>query len=232
MLNMKQRPIYIVLLSILLITGGCSQVKPRISVQQPLEPVPQQTGPASSTVPVQVKEPAVVPAQTVFTFAVPIDRAKERIAKKPFGIQITPQTSPVQPERFSGYHTGVDFETFADEADSTVEIRAICSGKVLYQQWVSGYGGVFIQSCEGPSGPVTVLYGHLRLASISLHVGGAVNSGAAIGSLGKGYSQETDGERKHLHLSVHVGTRIELKGYVQVASDLSQWIDPTKYMTL
>ena len=33
-----------------------------------------------------------------------------RITKKPFGIFITTQNSPVQPERFSGYHTGVDVE--------------------------------------------------------------------------------------------------------------------------
>src|SRR3989344_6907506 len=40
----------------------------------------------------------------------PVDEFEERITKKPFGIFITPQNSPIKPERFSGYHTGVDVE--------------------------------------------------------------------------------------------------------------------------
>lgn len=40
----------------------------------------------------------------------PIAEFEKRITKKPFGIYITPQNSPVQPERFTGYHTGVDVE--------------------------------------------------------------------------------------------------------------------------
>src|SRR4030067_1140465 len=45
-------------------------------------------------------------------FQPPINRADERVTKKPFGIFITPQNSPIQPEKFSGFHTGADFENF------------------------------------------------------------------------------------------------------------------------
>jgi len=40
----------------------------------------------------------------------PVNQFFARITKKPFGVYITPETSPVQPEKFTGYHTGVDVE--------------------------------------------------------------------------------------------------------------------------
>src|SRR3989344_9153236 len=81
-------------------------------------------------------------------FLAPIDRAAERITKKPFGIKITPQDSPVQPEKFSGYHTGVDYETFDSEKNAAIPIKAICDGNVIFKQRVNGYGGVLVQSCQ------------------------------------------------------------------------------------
>src|SRR5579863_6635904 len=41
----------------------------------------------------------------------PISGGLSRVTKKPFGIYVTPQNSPVQPEKFTGFHTGIDFET-------------------------------------------------------------------------------------------------------------------------
>src|SRR3989344_7022766 len=40
----------------------------------------------------------------------PIAEFSQRITKKPFGIYITPETSPVHPDKFDGFHTGVDIE--------------------------------------------------------------------------------------------------------------------------
>ncbi|MFA6215625.1 MAG: M23 family metallopeptidase [Patescibacteria group bacterium] len=160
----------------------------------------------------------------------PIKDASSRVTKKPFGLKVSPSNSPVQPERFSGYHTGVDFETFSGEADSVVAIKAACSGTVIYKQRVSGYGGVFIQSCELETKPVTVLYGHLAISSISLKIGDKVAAGELIGNLGQGFSAETDGERKHLHLGIHQGKNIDLRGYVQKPEELSQWLDITKLL--
>lgn len=156
----------------------------------------------------------------------PISQAKQRITKKPFGIFVSPGHSPISPERFTGYHTGVDFETFSNEQNSDVPVYAFCQGNLLYKNWVSGYGGVAIQSCVINGQPVTVLYGHLQLTSIDFKIGDKLSSGQKIGVLGKGYSTETDGERKHLHLSIHRGNGIELLGYVQDENQLKNWIDP------
>jgi hypothetical protein len=56
-------------------------------------------------------------------FFPPMMRAGERVAKKPFGIFITPQSSPVQPEHFRGYHTGADFEIFPEELNVDVAVN-------------------------------------------------------------------------------------------------------------
>jgi murein DD-endopeptidase MepM/ murein hydrolase activator NlpD len=158
-------------------------------------------------------------------FSLPIKDALKRATKKPFGLKVSPGHSPVSPERFSGYHTGVDFETFASEKNIDVTIYAICDGKAIYRKYVNGYGGVFIQNCRINNADVTVLYGHLRLSSIVSGVGKNVKSGQKIGVLGKGYSAETSGERKHLHLGIHKGRNIVLLGYAKTKADLKNWID-------
>jgi len=158
-------------------------------------------------------------------FFPPLPRSDERVTKKPFGIYITKATSPVQPERFSGYHTGTDFETFPDEADADVPVSAVCPGRLLSKRTASGYGGIAVQSCTYGGQPVTVVYGHLRLSSIAVSVGETLQPGEFLGYLGTGFSTETDGERKHLHLGIHKGTAIDIPGYVASKGKLSGWID-------
>lgn len=158
-------------------------------------------------------------------FLWPIDRAQNRITKKRYGTFVTPEDSPVSPEVFTGYHTGTDFEIFSDEVDAGVVITAICDGKIISQRSVRGYGGVVIQSCTLENNPITVLYGHLALSSFAKKSGDAIKAGDVIGTLGKGYSSETSGERKHLHLGIHQGTEIELRGYVPDKNQLDMWID-------
>ncbi len=165
------------------------------------------------------------------SFSAPLDRPHERVTKKPFGILIDPATSPVQPERFSGYHAGVDFETFPEEVGTDVPVQAICSGRVLATRSVSGYGGVVVTDCVVEGEQVTVLYGHLALASLSVVVGEEVSTGGFLGHLGRGYSRETDGERQHLHLSVHRGSSVNLAGYVSRSSALGAWLDPCLLLT-
>lgn len=157
---------------------------------------------------------------------IPLTQARERITKKHFGTYVTPQNSPVQPERFTGYHTGTDFETTPDEATANITVRVICTGPLLVKRFASGYGGVAVQSCTMSEQPVTVIYGHLKLSSITAPVGQSLEKGVSLGILGKGYSSETDGERKHLHLGIHRGTSINIKGYVSSSSELNNWIDP------
>lgn len=160
--------------------------------------------------------------------ALPIANAMSRMTKKPFGLYVSPGNSPVMPEKFKGYHTGVDFETLPEEKDLPVSISAICDGKILLKRSAQGYGGVLVQSCQIKNEAVTVVYGHLKLTSISEKVGDLLQSGKPFAVLGAGYSTETDGERKHLHLGIKKGTAIDLRGYVQNKSELSGWLDFTK----
>lgn len=159
-----------------------------------------------------------------------LDRTAERVTKKTFGMFITPQNSPVQPEKFQGYHTGVDFEIFPEELNIEVLVQAICSGELKLKKYVNGYGGVAVQGCELDKEPITIIYGHLRLSSITANAGENISTGDIIGILGANQSTETNGERKHLHLGFHKGTTINLLGYVNSQSELSDWIDPCLYV--
>ncbi len=163
-------------------------------------------------------------------FVMPISDAKDRITKKHFGIKVSPGNSPVSPERFTGIHTGVDFETFPSEQDTDVPVVAICPGKLLVAEFGSGYGGMMVESCTLNGSPITVVYGHVRLSSIKAKVGDTISAGEFLANLGTGYSKETDGERKHLHLGIHKGASVNTKGYVANYSDLSGWIDFEKYL--
>ena len=49
-------------------------------------------------------------------------------------------------------------------------------------------------------------------------------------SWGNGYSAETDGERKHLHLGIHKGTAVDISGYVANAAQLKPWINVMDYL--
>lgn len=164
--------------------------------------------------------------QNVSSMTEPISDALARITKKSFGIKISPANSPVSPERFSGYHTGVDFETTPEEQNIDVSIYAACDGKLLVKRSASGYGGVAAQSCQVDGQVVTVIYGHLRLSSISAKINQELKSGQQFAVLGTGFSKETDGERKHLHFGIHKGATINILGYVKIENALSDWIDP------
>lgn len=170
------------------------------------------------------------PSEHSSILAQPIASALTRITKKPFGLKVSPQDSPVSPEKFAGYHTGVDFETLTSEQDAEIPVYAACSGPLLLKKWATGYGGVVVQKCQLADQDVTIVYGHLKLASITAKVNQALTAGEQLGILGKGYSVETDGERKHLHLSIHLGTTINLRGYVQTQAELAGWLDAAKYL--
>jgi len=186
---------------------------------------PEQTSPAEIP---QIEQTPADKDETMISlsFIEPLDNTKNRVTKKPFGIYITPQNSPTQPERFFGYHTGADFETFENEKDIDVAVRAICDGILLQKRTASGYGGIAVQECQFEGIPITVVYGHLRLSSIGLEIGGRLKKNDFIGYLGQGDTKETDGERKHLHLGIHKGNAVDIKGYVAREKELESWVDP------
>lgn len=178
--------------------------------------------PSSSVTPTLVGSASTSPTSQAMVSILDLSR----VTKKPFGLYVTPATSPVQPEKFTGYHSGADFETTPEEANMDVLVPALCDGKLLLKKTATGYGGVAVQSCVLDGQAVTVVYGHLNISSVATLVGQELKKGDKIGVLGKGYSSETDGERKHLHLGIHKGTGVVILGYVQKQSDLLDWIDP------
>jgi hypothetical protein len=225
------RPIYVVLFLLAVAAGVYFSVKnnQKASVVTSAPAVVQNSWPNNASVPQATKAP-VQNQSSPSGFQLPLDRAGERVTKKPFGIYITPQTSPVQPEKFSGYHTGADFEIFPEELNVNLTVHAVCSGKLLVKEYATGYGGVAVESCVLDGQPITVIYGHLKLASIAKNIGDNLDVGDALGILGAAYSTETNGERKHLHLGFHRGISINILGYVSNKAELSNWIDPCLYV--
>src|SRR5688572_4987589 len=110
----------------------------------PEEEVPRaiESATGESAAPVRIID--IPAAETLFP---PIGAAASRVTKKPFGIEIHPQTSPVPGDRFDGFHVGVDFETFEDEAEIDVPVYAACEGPLLFKKQAKGYGGVAVQRC-------------------------------------------------------------------------------------
>ncbi len=159
------------------------------------------------------------------SYVEPLPDAKSRVTKKPFGIFITPQSSPVQPDKFTGHHTGVDFEINDDENNRDVIVYSICSGILKRKGTASGYGGYAVQQCQINDQIIEVVYGHLALASISASVNDQLKAGQTLGRLGE-QGTETDGARKHLHLGIRKGTTINILGYVTDQEDLEDWINP------
>lgn len=155
----------------------------------------------------------------------PIDRVNERVTKKPFGIKVSPQNSPVSPERFTGYHNAVDYEAFEEEKDIEVPVFVVCGGKILQIRTASGYGGFIVQECEIENQKVTVNYGHVDIGSAKFSVGQYAAPGVHLANLGQGFSSETDGERKHLHLGIHKGSSVDIRGYINNDLELVDWID-------
>lgn len=193
---------------------------------------------AAVTAPTPPTDPNQTPLATIsqpkatqtLPFTPPLEKTRDRVTLKPFSIQASPRHSPVQPERFSGIHTGTDFETFPEEVNKDISVKTICTGRLLRKQQARGYGGMAVQACTLNDNPITVVYGHLRLASITAHVNDELEQGSTLGLLGKGFSSETGGERKHLHLGIHKGPSVVTNGYISNHSDLQNWLDVMQYI--
>ncbi len=154
-----------------------------------------------------------------------------RITKKPFGIHITPSTSPVQPERFSGWHSGADAEVTADEVGHDVPVYAIAAGTIRLARVADGYGGIMIVEHTIGSETVSAVYGHVRLSSIKKAVGDVVASAEQMAVLGRGGTEETDGERQHLHFGLLPGRSTNLQGYASRERGLTAWLNPLDWLS-
>jgi hypothetical protein len=159
----------------------------------------------------------------------PLTRFDERPKLLTFGLYVTPDpdTNPIDPpERFTGYHTALDLEIFEEELNQTVQVNAICDGRILRAETAEGYGGVMVQSCKLDGQDVTVLYGHVEPASFAKKINETVRTGEKLAELANENSPGSGLTRKHLHLGVHKGNEVDLLGYVQTAQELENFIDP------
>jgi murein DD-endopeptidase MepM/ murein hydrolase activator NlpD len=225
----------IIILAVFFVSSKVKRNSPSVNVALPKEnPKPAEnttsTATPNPTDSVPVSDLNGTKSTNNSGFLSPLTRVADRVTKKKFGEFITPQNSPVQPEKFRGYHTGTDFEIFPDEANVDVPVKAVCKGKLVLKKTATGYGGVVVESCLLDGSPITVIYGHLKISSVTVNAGDSLSVGDTLGILGKGYSAETDGERKHLHLGFHKGAVVNILGYVQNQAEISGWIDPCSYV--
>jgi murein DD-endopeptidase MepM/ murein hydrolase activator NlpD len=133
------------------------------------------------------------------------------------------------PNRFTGYHAGIDLEILPGEENSPVPVYTVYSGKIIFSGTVSGYGGVVLEEIDNSD--LTALYGHINIIDTQYQVGEMAGSGSVLTYLGDGFTNQTGGERKHLHFAIYKGSGLYFKGYESTLSSLNQhWIDPEKYL--
>lgn len=136
-------------------------------------------------------------------------------------------------DRFSGYHVGDDVEILNKEEE--VPIVAIAEGTVELKQRVSGYGGFMLVRHFIAGKSICALYGHLDLDSTSLSAEESVAAGDFLAYLGDHESEETDGERKHLHFGLYDCSdeaqegEWRLAGYEQTPAAVANWINPQNF---
>ena len=160
---------------------------------------------------------------------IPLPSTESRLTPLEFGLYVTPDPAqnPIDPpERFTGYHTGLDIEILSDEEHEEVPVSALCDGSIVFSDEAEGYGGVVVQTCTVDDQDVTVLYGHLLLSSL-VPIERHIVRGQRIGMLAPARSRDSGQTRKHLHIGIHKGSHIELLGYVTDASFLQEFIDPS-----
>lgn len=133
------------------------------------------------------------------------------------------------PTQYTGYHAADDLEILPGEENTDVPVYAVTDGTISFIGPVTGYGGVILINLANDSH--TALYGHVRISSSPVKAGDSVKAGQKIAVLGKGFSSETGGERKHLHFGIYNGKGSYFKGYESSESVIqSKWIDPAAYL--
>jgi murein DD-endopeptidase MepM/ murein hydrolase activator NlpD len=133
------------------------------------------------------------------------------------------------PNQYVGYHVAADLEINPGEENQDVPVYAVTDGKITFAGPVTGYGGLILLDMANDSH--TALYGHINLSSLKVKTGDSVKAGQKLAVLGKAFSSETGGERKHLHFGIYNGKGVYYHGYEpSEATVQSKWIDPAVYL--
>lgn len=156
----------------------------------------------------------------------PMTSYEQRLTFRKFGQKVTAADKPKCGRAFFGIHNADDLEILPGEENSDVPVFAAVDGKVVYLDNVDGYGGLLVLKGKLNNEDMTFNYGHIKLASAKFSQGSEVKAGDEIAILGKGCSRETDFERKHLHFAIHKGITVDVSGYLQNESELSDWLNP------
>lgn len=130
-------------------------------------------------------------------------------------------------DRFTGYHVADDIEFTDTEADTPV--LAMADGEVELVQFASGYGGVIRIKHQIDNETIHSIYGHIALSSAKVKAGDQVKAGQFLANLGKNNSEESDGERKHLHFGLYAGNENRINGYEPEAASVNKWINPEDF---
>lgn len=170
---------------------------------------PSTVSPTSSLTPVALETPSVV-----------LPMIEYDPSYKRFGEYVS--------DRFVGYHAGEDSEGIAEgfDIEDITPVYAIADGTLVYKNWVKGYGGVTMLEHVIDNEKIRAIYGHLNIDSVPFSLGDRISQGSAIGNLGQHKSEETDGEREHLHFALYRGDDIRLQGYEKDSDRLLNWINP------
>ena len=214
-----------------LLLGGCTlpwNTPAVVSVQlDPVEQFQQQVDSLGNTLQIESAVQKIISDQATVehSYVYPIAHYTSARTKKVFGQYIPPDSG----DRFSGYHTGDDIEV--EDLQAEVPVYALTDATVVQKQTLSGYGGVVVLEFTEQDVTYHALYGHLDLASVTVEIGDTVVGGSQLGLLGDDQSDETDGERKHLHFGLYPYTGTELyAGYVQDDAALNNWLNPSDYL--
>lgn len=184
------------------------------------------------TAPQPPTESVFSPSPAKATIYYPMASYDSRTTKRTYGqyFSATSTNDLTCGGHFTGYHNGDDLEIVGDELNSEVPVFAIADGTVRQLSRVNGYGGLLIIEYGLASQVVTANYGHIDLTQPQVSVGQVVTAGQVVGYLGTDCSTETDGERKHLHFSLHKGSSIDVKGYLQEEAELASWLNPAEFL--
>lgn len=114
-------------------------------------------------------------------------------------------------------------EFFKKKISASIEVRAIMDGTIINKLSVSRYGGIILEKAEIDDQPVIILYGHVDLDSSTKEK--EVKKDDPLAILAPANNSKSGYERKHLHLGIIKGNKIDYRGYVQSIKELSSWID-------
>ncbi len=183
-----------------------------------------------NTIPVNTAAPALL--------AYPIDKFQQRATANFFGtyypvgghdhpdLKVCPTA-----KYYSGYHTGMDLETFSTELNTSVPVFAIADGIVRQAGPVTGYGTLVVIGFSLKGDDYTTYYGHINGSTVTVKAGDAVTQGEKIAELGPACSSANGDVRKHLHFGLHKGAGIDVRGYVPDKTTLDNWVDSATFFS-